>query len=232
MVAAIAFDADEMREYAAKAGLGFQFIVKEAFMFELMELFAEKEFVLKGGTAINKGFLQGHQRFSEDLDYDTEYGRKGVESFVRSLGWEIKKEFYTRHSIGFMFAYSFNGVKDALKAEISFGVKGSHEKRKAASDFLPISKRADMYSFQELNRQKEEAIQERREWKDLYDLYWMKELYPKDFRIKNKKAFAEALENLQVPKIANAYIPSTKRPNWEEVREMMKKYLSSWEEGT
>ena len=60
MVAAIAFSPDEIREYAAKAGLGFQFVAKEAFMFEMMELFAEKEFVLKGGTAINKGYLPGH----------------------------------------------------------------------------------------------------------------------------------------------------------------------------
>ena len=224
MVATIVFSADEMREYAAKAGLGFQFVVKEAFLFELMELFAEKDFVLKGDTAINKGFLQGRQRFSEDLDFDTEYRRGEVEEFVRSLGWKAKKEFYTKHSIGFMLAYSFNGVEDVVKAEVSFGVKGQHEKRKAVSDFLPVSKRVEMYAFHELNAQKEEAIQDRREWKDLYDFYWMKYLYPKEFKIKNKKAFIEAVENLQVPKTANAYIPTTKRPNREEVQEKMPKY--------
>ncbi len=224
MVATIAFGSDEMREYAAKAGLGFQFTVKEAFLFELMELFTEKGFVLKGGTAINKGYLPGHQRFSEDLDYDTDCRKGAVEEFVRSLGWRIRKEFYTKHSIGFMLAYSFNGVEDAVKVEISFGVKGPHEKRKAASDFLPVSKRVEMYALEELNAQKEGAILDRREWKDLYDLYWMWKLYPKEFRIRDKKAFLEVIGKLQVPKTANAYIPSTKRPNWEEVRENMKKY--------
>ena len=224
MVATIAFSSDEMREYAAKAGLGFQFTVKEAFIFELMELFAEKEFVLKGGTAVNKGYLFGHQRFSEDLDYDTNYEKSEAEEFVRSLDWHIKKEFYTKHSIGFMLAYSFNEVEDAVKVEISFGVKGLHEKRKAVSDFLPVSKRVEMYTLEELNAQKEGAIQDRREWKDLYDLYWMGKLYPKEFKIKNKKIFWEAIEKLQVPKTANAYIPSTKRLNWEEARESMKKY--------
>ena len=63
MVATIAFVPDEIRNYAAKAGLGFQFVAKEAFLFELMELFSEKEFVLKGGTVINKGYLPGHQSF-------------------------------------------------------------------------------------------------------------------------------------------------------------------------
>lgn len=223
-MATIAFSADELREYAAKAGLGFQFTVKEAFLFELMELFAEKEFVLKGGTAINKGYLQGHQRFSEDLDYDTDYKKSEAEEFVRSLGWEIKKEFHSRHSIGFMMAYSFNGVDDAVKAEISFGVKGDHEKRKAVSDFLPVSKRVEMYTFHELNAQKEEAILDRREWKDLYDLYWMREVGQNEFRIRNRKAFTDALEKLQVPKTANAYIPGTKRLNWEETKEKMKRY--------
>lgn len=222
MVATIAFSPDDIRGYAAKAGLGFQFVAKEAFLFELMELFSEKGFVLKGGTAINKGFLPGHQRFSEDLDYDTGMEKRDAEAFVRSLGWKIRREFYTRHSIGFMLAYTFNGVEDGVKAEVSFGLKGGHEKRKASSDFLPVSKRVDMYTFGELNSQKEEAILERREWKDLYDLYWMHEEDPKEFRIKDRKAFVEALEKLQVPKTANAYIPSAKRLNWEEVKERMR----------
>ncbi len=226
MVATIALRTDEIREYAAKAGLGFQFAAKETFLFELMELFAEKEFVLKGGTAINKGYLPGHQRFSEDLDYDTDYKKREVEGFVRSLGWKIKREFFTKHTIGFMLAYIFNGVEDAVKVEVSFGLKGSHEKRKAVSDFLPVSKRVEMYTFQELNWQKEKAILEREEWKDLYDLYWMSEVYPKEFKIRDMKAFGEALENLQVPKTANAYIPSAKRLNWEEVKERMKRYAA------
>jgi len=81
-----------------------------------------------------------------------------------------------------------------------------------------------MYTFNELNAQKEEAIRDRKEWKDLYDLYWMKRLYPQDFMIRDKKTFLEAIDQLQVPKTANAYIPSTKRLNWEEVMEDMKQY--------
>ncbi len=221
MVGTIAFGENDLKAYAAKAGLGLQFIVKEAFLFELMELLGEHEFVLKGGTAINKGYLEGHQRFSEDLDYDTELGKEGVRKALAGLGWKIGKEFFTRNSLGFLFEYSFGGVKDAVKAEFSFGINGAAERRKAVSDFLPVSKRVEMYVFPELNRQKELAFGQRKEWKDLYDLYWMQELYPKEFKIRGRKAFQEAISSMSIQKTANAYIPRAKRLNWEEVREYM-----------
>jgi predicted nucleotidyltransferase component of viral defense system len=65
MVATIVFTVEELRDYAARAGLGLQFVTKEAFIFELIELLDSEGLVLKGGTAVNKGYLQGHQRFSK-----------------------------------------------------------------------------------------------------------------------------------------------------------------------
>jgi predicted nucleotidyltransferase component of viral defense system len=119
-------------------------------------------------------------------------------------------------------AYKFGTVVDAVRLDISFGIKNKIEKRRVASDFIPVSKIAPMYNFIELNNQKEAAFEERREWKDIYDLYWMHELYPREFRIKNKTKFAESLSNTNVPKTANAYIPAQKRPNWDEVIEKLK----------
>jgi len=52
----------------------------------------------------------------------------------------------------------------------------------------------------------------------------MDETNAKEFVIKDAKAFGEALENLQAPKTANAYIPSGKRINWDEARERMGRY--------
>ena len=222
MVATIVFTVEELRGYAAKAGLGLQFVTKEAFLFELIELLGEQEFVLKGGTAINKGYIQGHQRFSEDLDYDTQEEKETVKRIMRNLGWGIKKEFFTRSSIGFLLEYEFGGVKDAVKVDFSFGVKGKFEKRKVLSDFIPVSKRATVYSFKDLNAQKERAFEERREWKDLYDLYWMSELYPEEFKISSRKEFDSVLTEISIPKTANAFIPSQKRVNWEEVKEKMR----------
>ena len=221
MVAAIVFKIDELRDYAARAGLSLNFVVKEAFLFELMESMVGEDFVLKGGTAINKGYLGGHQRFSEDLDYDTDLGKGDARKHIEQLGWKIKKVFFTKHSIGFMMAYKFDNIIDIVRLDISFGIKSKAEKRKAISDFLPISKIVPMYGLKELNGQKEAAFEERKEWKDLYDLYWMHELYTDAFRIKDRAKFMEALSNTKVPKTANAYIPAQKRPNWNELVEIL-----------
>ncbi len=222
MVATIAFKIDELRDYAARDGLSLNFVVKEAFLFELMESIGVENFVLKGGTAINKGYLSGHQRFSDDLDYDTDLDERDVIRHISQTGWGIKKEFFTKHSIGFLMAYKFDSIRDVVRLDISFGIKNKIEKRRAASDFIPVSKIVPMYNFRELNHQKESAFEERREWKDIYDLYWLHELHPHEFKIKNKTKFAEALSNTNVPKTANAYIPAQKRPNWDEVIEKLK----------
>ncbi len=221
MVGTIAFGIDELKDYAAKAGLGLQFVVKEAFLFEMMETLSVEDLVLKGGTAINKAYLSGHQRFSEDLDYDTDQSIADVRKMLHGLGWKIKREFYTRNTSGFLFAYSFNGVEDVVKVEVSRGVEGEPARAKASSDFLPISKMAPMYSFSALNFQKERAIANRHEWKDLYDLYWMSRIRPREFSIKNKKTFRAALDALSVPKTANSFIPRANRPNWQQMKEEM-----------
>jgi len=54
----------------------------------------------------------------------------------------------------------------------------------------------------------------------------MSEVNSKEFRIWDMKAFRGVLENLQVPKTANAYIPSAKRPTWGEIKERMKRYTA------
>ncbi len=222
MVAAISFKIDELREYAVAAGLSLNFVVKEAFMFELMDLMAGAGFVLKGGTAINKGFLQGHQRFSEDLDYDTDHTAEQVRRIIASLGWDIKKEFYTKSSIGFMMHYRYEGINDVVRIDVSFGIKGAAERIRLASDFVPASKIVETYVFKELNRQKEAAFEARLEWKDLYDLYWLHSLYPSKFSITDRSGFVRALSTINVPKTANAYIPVQKRPNWNAVIEELK----------
>ncbi len=222
MVATIAFKIGELRDYAARDGLNLNFVVKEAFLFDLMESMGDEKFVLKGGTAINKGYLGGHQRFSEDLDYDTDLDAKAAEKYVREIGWEIKKKFFTKHSIGFSMGYEFESIRDIVRLDISFGIKNKTEKIRAVSDFIPVSKIVPMYDFRELNQQKESAFEERKEWKDLYDLYWMHELYALKFKINDKKKFKEALLNMTVSKTANAYIPAQKRPNWDEVIETLK----------
>lgn len=215
----IAFSVEELRGYAAKAGLSLQFVVKEAFLFELVELLEGQGLVLKGGTAINKAYLYGHQRFSEDLDYDTDEGKSSVRCIVRNTGWKVKKEFFTKRSIGFLFEYEFGGIKDVVKADFSFKIDGGFGKARLSSDFLPLSKRTTIYDLPDLIRQKEAAFETRLEWKDLYDLYWLSQLRPSEFRITDTERFATAINSVSVPKTANAFIPAQKRPNWEQLKQ-------------
>jgi predicted nucleotidyltransferase component of viral defense system len=216
MVASIVFTIDELRAYAAKAGLGLNFVIKEAFLFQLAEILEEYGFVMKGGTAINKGYLKGHQRFSEDLDYDTEEEKHKVRSIIHGLGWPVKREYFTRHSIGFALAYEFENVKDAVKVDFAFRMNGAYGKKEMLSDFLPLSKRVRMYEIGDLMAQKEGAFEDRMEWKDLYDLYWINKIYPNDFVIKSKEKFISAIEGINIPKTANAFIPFQTRLNWRD----------------
>jgi hypothetical protein len=125
-------------------------------------------------------------------------------------------------SIGFMLGHEFSGIKDGVKVDFAFSVKGGHERKRMASDFIPVSKMVDAYVFGELNMQKEHAFEDRAEWKDLYDLYWMGRLYPKEFRIGDKEKFRFALDRLSVPKTADSFIPVQKRMNWSEIIETMR----------
>ncbi len=223
MAASIRFGIEELRSYAASAGLGVQLVVKEAFLFELAELLEGHGFVLKGGTAINKAYLSGHQRFSEDLDYDTTESRASVRAILTGIGWPVKREYFMRHSVGFLLGYEFEGIKDGVKVDFAFSIKGGSERKQITSDFLPISKRVDVYALKELILQKEHAFEDRMEWKDLYDLYWLSRLHTGEFRIGDKAHFAAALDRISVPKAANAFIPVQKRPNWDEITETMKR---------
>ena len=218
----IVFSLDDLRKYSVKAGLGLQMVVKDAFLFEFMEIIDGHPFVLKGGTALNKGYIHGHQRFSEDLDYDTDLGKKEVNSIMESIDMPIKKRFHSRHAIGYQFSYSLGHIVDVVTVDVAFGTKGSHETVKMASDFLPVSKRVKSYPLESLVTQKEKAFLERREWKDLYDLYWVKNLFPARFSVSDKDALARILDGLKIPKYANSYIPLTKRLNWQAVIEDLK----------
>ena len=124
-----------------------------------------------------------------------------------------------------MMAYNLDNIRDVVRLDISFKIKNKAEKRRVTSDFIPVAKITYMYDFAELNQQKESAFEERKEWKDIYDLYWMHALYTANFKIKNKEKFRDALSSVNVPKTANAYIPAQKRPNWDEVIEQLKQVV-------
>jgi len=76
----------EARKIAAKIGLGLQYVLKEARIFDVWKtlgpvIFSENvasevTLICKGGTVLNKVFLKGTQRFSEDVDFDAFFKKK------------------------------------------------------------------------------------------------------------------------------------------------------------
>ncbi len=222
----IIFGEEEIKRYSAKAGLGFNLIVKEAFLFAILDILRDYPFVLKGGTAINKGFLKDRQRFSEDLDFDTNLSIKEIREILSEEKLKIKRKYYTKHAHGFEIAYSYGKIRDIVKLEFSCKIAGNYSITTLKSEFLPLSLRFKVYTLKELIRQKEKSFINRREWKDLYDLYWMTKLYSKEFSISNKNAFLEALNKVRVPKIANSYIPLKNRVGWKVLIEEMRELLS------
>lgn len=79
------------RTLAMEHQLSPQFIEKEFRVFDLLGTITRataptKDFVFKGGTALNKVYLKGVQRFSEDLDFD-----------VATTSLTGVKKYYDRH---------------------------------------------------------------------------------------------------------------------------------------
>jgi len=222
----IAFGEEEIRRYSARAGLGFNLVVKEAFLFSVLDVLRDYPFILKGGTAVNKAFLKDKQRFSEDLDFDTELSIREIREILSEEKLKIKKEYYTKHAYGFEVAYTYGKIKDVVKLEFSQKIAGNYSIILLKSEFLPLSLRFKVYNLKELIRQKEKSFINRREWKDLYDLYWIAKLYPKEFSISDKKAFSDALAKIKVPKIANAYIPLKNRVEWKVLVEELRRKLN------
>lgn len=76
----------EARKTAARIGLGLQYILKEARIFDIWaklspiilskELASQVTIICKGGTVLNKVFLKNTGRFSEDLDFDAFFTKK------------------------------------------------------------------------------------------------------------------------------------------------------------
>ncbi len=207
----IVFNKEEIKKYSAEAGLGFNFIVKEAFLFSILDVLRDYDIVLKGGTAINKIFLKDKQRFSEDLDFDTNLGLKEITQILQKEKLKIKKRYYTKHAHGFEIAYTYENIKDVIRLDFSMPIKGNCSISTLKSEFLPLSIRFRAYTLKELIKQKETTFLNRKEWKDLYDLFWISKFYPDQFKISDKKKFIEILSKIKVPKIANAYIPLKNR---------------------
>ncbi len=184
-------DLEVCRTIAIRYGLPLQFVFKE---FHLMDALSQVAtylsansgtgpLVLKGGTALNKVYLQGTQRFSEDADFDlvSESATRELLGFSRNLakgleGYEINGLRKIRSTVQFYCAYEtpLGGV-DHVRIDIVpkrlLSVRQPQIKT-ISSEFVSASVTGILvYSIDDLTARKMNALAMRAEGKDMYDIH-------------------------------------------------------------
>jgi len=186
----------EARRAAARIGLGLQYVLKEARVFHILSKLspvilservrAKAIIVFKGGTALNKIYLHGVQRFSEDLDFDAFFAEEltrgekiafiegNIVSPLRG-DYEIPKPRMMREVLRFTCTFENEvGMKDSVFIEFNLEPKkvGETELKEARSEILGTpSTKVPVYTFQTLIAKKIKTFYERESGKDLYDIY-------------------------------------------------------------
>ena len=166
------------RSIAIQHGLPLQFVVKE---FHLMDVLAQvassgEEMVFKGGTALNKAYFHGGQRFSEDLDFDFD---GDITALCRRLssrlaGYEIGELRRVRGTAQFYCAFFGPLGRDHVRVDVARKKILSSKPvspRQAVSEFILSSVAVPVYSLEDLVARKMAALASRAEGKDVYDVH-------------------------------------------------------------
>lgn len=182
-------DLDMLKLQAVKTGLGVKYLSKEErisiLLSQLNEIFTD-DVVLKGGTALNRGYLHSMQRgrFSEDIDLDY-CKHKSLNDKIKQIKTEMKKinEFDISPSRILHRTLRFDCIyvnqldeKDRVQVEFYLSEKKSAtppQQILLQSQYLPVSATLfSVYSLEDLIGQKLIALYNRGEGKDIYDLFY------------------------------------------------------------
>lgn len=183
-------DRDLVKDISARVGLSEHFVYKEIQLLfllgKIMRAASAKNvtLLLKGGTAINKGYLGESQRFSEDLDLDeisntSELKRINVlKELMKSVEeFEVSRPYKMFNSIRFDCYYlDYSGRKDYVRAE--FNIKYRKLNSVEPPTLLNINSRftlstvlnVPVYGFEDLFARKIKTLYDRCEGKDIYDV--------------------------------------------------------------
>lgn len=241
------------RTIAVQHGLPLQFVVKEFHVFEVLGQITaatapSRNFVFKGGTALNKVYLGKTQRFSEDLDFDlAAEGMKEVRSFCTELagkisGYDITEFRQVRGTLQFYCAYETPlGGKDHVRVDVA-AKKIITEKpvlmRPAVSEYTQRSVTGfHVYSLEDLVARKIHALGTRTEGKDVYDVHNALPLCGKmgvaiekmlesegkresaDGFLKRTMDAVRRVEPARLRNLTNPFIPLNNRPkDWLELK--------------
>jgi len=241
-------DLDMLKLQAVKTGLGIKYLSKEEkisiLLIQLNEIFPDAV-VLKGGTALNRGYLHPIQRgrFSEDIDLDY-CKHKSLDDKIKHTKTAMKKinEFNVlpprilHRTLRFDCLY-VNQLDEKDRVQVEFYLS---EKKPAKppqqillqSQYIPVSATLfPVYSLEDLLGQKLIALYGRKEGKDIYDLsnlfihYHISLEYP-DFIQELIRKLDEMLSNsYYIGNATNHFIPRNLRPDWNIFIRMLKEKI-------
>jgi len=185
----------EARKIAAARGLGLQYVLKEARVFDIwarlgplvmsQKVKSAATLVCKGGTALNKIYLGGVQRFSEDLDFDAFFKKRLTkarkldflqENLIAALArnYDVRTPRMMREVVRFTCSFGNEaGKKDSIFVEFNLQAPkvGRVLVKEARSQLWGLAVRVPVYSFEALVAKKLKTFYERESGKDLYDIY-------------------------------------------------------------
>ncbi len=248
-------DLEICRTIAIRYGLPLQFVFKE---FHLMNVIAHTStfvskhpdsLVFKGGTALNKVYLQKTQRFSEDADFDLvmENSRMHLLKFSRELADSLEEyrieEFRKVHStLQFYCTYTTPlGGADHVRIDIApkkLLTAKPLARLQITSTFTHSSVTGiSMYSIEDLTARKMNALASRSEGKDMYDVHAALPMCSKKVL---KKAIISMLESEGAKEGADEFvyraINNVKKSDIKKLRNLTNPFIpamyrpKSWEE--
>ncbi len=219
---------DELRRLAAKEELSLNYVAKDEMVSKaLAKLQRFENIVLKGGTAINRVYLR-NKRFSEDIDLDllfngtVKQALTATNEIVRVLeGFNVAKPRIMKETIRYdLFYINPLNLQDRIMLEFKVIKKAANFSKKIVNfGFVPCdSSLMNVYSIEELIKQKIACIMARNEGKDFFDLYYLLEIPHEVIKIDKAGIIGRiASEEKEIKSIANTlnhYVPKKQRPDW------------------
>lgn len=185
----------EIRRISFEKGIGINYISKENKISELLTklyLIFKDKIILKGGTALNRAFLEDKGRFSEDIDLD--FINKDLKQAINYIeekmklieNFKIEKSRLMNQTLRFD-CYYINEINQKDKIQVEFYL--GHDKIIGNANTIAIKSNLlynqtniiKTYDIESLIARKIVALLNREEGKDLYDLFYsLKEKYDKE----------------------------------------------------
>lgn len=211
------------REQAEKFAIDYQTstdnILKEHYQLYLLDLLYSSSIannlIFKGGTAIK--LVYNSFRFSEDLDFslvvqtDYEKFKKIILRVKKILPESVIKEIYNKKNTFFAkinFQIDFKPIPIGIKIEINKEIKkGETAIKLIKSPFNNIEAIGNVFTLREILKKKLALLDLRREPRDLFDAWYLKEKIGEKLEIKDKHRYS----HIELMNGLNSFLPINKR---------------------